>query len=155
VTCRSPQATATRSGTTSTQCSNRSAMLRAIGTKLEPVTVPHNPRPTGDVMTEQAPDQPQTASPDNGEPPHALTERRGHVLILTLNRPRARNALSGPMMAIMREAWDEVDSNPDIRVAILTGAGGAFCAGADLKAMTASHPGDSFSGTGIDLSRID
>ncbi|MEX2394633.1 MAG: crotonase/enoyl-CoA hydratase family protein [Actinomycetota bacterium] len=59
-----------------------------------------------------------------------------------MNRPEARNALSGEMMRIMGEAWDEVNSNPDIRVAILTGAGGQFCAGADLKAMTQSHPGD-------------
>jgi enoyl-CoA hydratase len=90
-----------------------------------------------------------------GEPPHALIERRDHVLIVTMNRPQARNALSGPMMALMREAWDEVDANPDIRVAILTGAGGAFCAGADLKAMTASHPGDSFQRSSMDMSRID
>jgi enoyl-CoA hydratase len=46
-----------------------------------------------------------------------------------------------------------VDSDPGIRVAILTGAGGSFCAGADLRAMTESHPGDSFNGA--DLSRID
>jgi len=76
------------------------------------------------------------------ELPHALVERRGHILIVTMNRPEARNALSGPMLAIMREAWDTVDSDPDIRVCVLTGAGGAFCAGADLKAMTRSHPGD-------------
>jgi enoyl-CoA hydratase len=73
--------------------------------------------------------------------PHALTERRGHVLIVTLNRPEARNALSVPMMALMRQAWDTVDRDPDIRVCVLTGAGGAFCAGADLKAMTSDHPG--------------
>jgi enoyl-CoA hydratase len=48
------------------------------------------------------------------------------------------------MMAIMREAWDETDNDPDIRVCVLTGAGGAFCAGADLKAMTSAHPGDTF-----------
>ena len=48
------------------------------------------------------------------------------------------------MMAIMQQAWDQVDNDPQVRVCILTGAGGAFCAGADLKAMTASHPGDSF-----------
>src|SRR5690348_9042925 len=78
------------------------------------------------------------------ELPHALVERRGHVLIVTMNRPEARNALSGPMLAIMREAWDTVDSDPDIRVCVLTGAGGAFCAGADLKSMTRSHPGDTY-----------
>ncbi len=52
------------------------------------------------------------------------------------------------MMQIMSEAWDEVNSNPDIRVAILTGAGGDFCAGADLKAMTQSHPGEALSNEG-------
>jgi enoyl-CoA hydratase/carnithine racemase len=82
---------------------------------------------------------------------HALIERRGHVLILTLNRPEARNALSGPMLAIMSQAWDMVDSDSDIRVCVLTGAGGAFCAGADLKAMSGDHPGD----RDLDLSRIE
>src|SRR5262245_6429711 len=87
--------------------------------------------------------------------PDALVERRGHVLIVTMNRPEARNALSPEMLAIMREAWDQVDSDDEIRVCILTGAGGAFCAGADLKAMTANHPGDTFSGGGWDLSVIE
>ena len=89
------------------------------------------------------------------EAPHCLVRRDGHVLIVTMNRPQARNALSGPMMARMREAWDEVDSDPAIRACILTGAGGTFCAGADLKAMTESHPGDSFSGGDWDLSVIE
>ena len=75
------------------------------------------------------------------EEPHALVERRGHVLIVTMNRPQARNALSGPMMELMRQAWDTVDGDPGIRACVLTGAGGAFCAGADLVAMTRDHPG--------------
>jgi len=87
--------------------------------------------------------------------PHALVEQRGHVLVVTMNRPEARNALSAEMMAIMREAWDRVDADEEIRACVLTGAGGAFCAGADLKAMTTSHPGDSFAGGGWDLTRID
>jgi enoyl-CoA hydratase len=87
--------------------------------------------------------------------PDALVEQRGHLLIVTMNRPEARNALSAEMMAIMREAWDRADSDPEIRVCILTGAGGAFCAGADLKAMTSNHPGDNFSGGGWDLSVIE
>src|SRR5579885_1932924 len=82
---------------------------------------------------------------------HCLVEQRGHVLIVTMNRPEARNALSGPMLAGMKDAWDRVDSDPEIRACILTGAGGAFCAGADLKAMTANHPGEST----MDLSRIE
>jgi enoyl-CoA hydratase len=93
--------------------------------------------------------------PDGSGPPHALIERRGHVLIVTMNRPEARNALSGPMMALMREAWDEVDRDSGIRVCVLTGAGGAFCAGADLKAMTRSHPGDAFRNGERDLSLME
>jgi enoyl-CoA hydratase len=83
-----------------------------------------------------------SAPPGAAGAPHALIERRGHVLIVTMNRPEARNALSGPMMALMREAWDQVDADPGIRVCVLTGAGGAFCAGADLKAMSQSPPGE-------------
>ena len=74
--------------------------------------------------------------------PHLLTERDGHVLTVTLNRPEARNALSGEMLVRMHDAWVEIDEDPDIRVAIVTGAGGHFCAGADLKAMAAGHPDD-------------
>ncbi|MEV6345396.1 crotonase/enoyl-CoA hydratase family protein [Actinoplanes sp. NPDC051851] len=87
----------------------------------------------------------------------ALVEQRGPILIVTMNRPGVRNALSAEMLAIMREAWDRVDADPEIRVAVLTGAGGAFCAGADLRAMTASHPGDGMraGGGGPDLTRID
>jgi enoyl-CoA hydratase len=72
-----------------------------------------------------------------------LVELNEHVLIVTMNRPAARNALSGEMLKIMREAWDRVDEDPAVRACVLTGAGGSFCAGADLKAMTANHPGDS------------
>ena len=74
--------------------------------------------------------------------PEALVERDGHTLIVTMNRPHAKNALSLEMMQIMSQAWDEATANPDVRVVILTGAGGDFCAGADLKAMTQRHPGD-------------
>jgi enoyl-CoA hydratase len=75
------------------------------------------------------------------EQPHALIEQRDHVLVVTMNRPAARNALSPAMLALLRQAWDQVDSDPSVRVCVLTGAGGAFCAGADLKAMTSDHPG--------------
>lgn len=64
-----------------------------------------------------------------------LFEKRGSVAIVTLNRPKQKNALSGEMLVGMWDAWQEIDSDPEIRVAILTGAGGTFCAGADLKAM--------------------
>ena len=87
--------------------------------------------------------------------PDALIEQRGQTLILTLNRPEARNALSTEMLSIMVDAWDRVDADPDIRTCILTGAGGYFCAGMDLKAATARPPGDSFKDGSYDPSRID
>jgi len=68
-------------------------------------------------------------------PDHCLLEREGHILIVTLNRPEAKNALSGGMLAGMYRGWRMLDEDPEIRVAILTGRGDVFCAGADLKAM--------------------
>src|SRR6516165_588155 len=56
-----------------------------------------------------------------------------------MNRPEAKNALSLPMLVGMKDAWEEIDGNDDIRCAILTGAGGTFCAGMDLKAMGGSE----------------
>ena len=81
---------------------------------------------------------------DPQEQQHALVELVDHTLVVTMNRPEKRNALSGEMLAIMSDAWDRVNEDGDVRVAILTGAGGSFCAGADLEAMTKSAPSDSF-----------
>ncbi|NLT30475.1 MAG: crotonase/enoyl-CoA hydratase family protein [Propionibacterium sp.] len=90
--------------------------------------------------------------------PDCLIEQRGHVLVITLNRPEARNALTGDMMRLMGEAWDRMDDDPEIRVAVLTGAEGTFCAGADLKAMSATPAGDRIHGAdgggGMDLTRM-
>jgi enoyl-CoA hydratase len=83
--------------------------------------------------------------------PDCLVEQTEHVLVVTMNRPEARNALSSEMLKIMGEAWDRVDEDASVRCCVLTGAGGAFCAGADLKAMTSSHPGD----TSFDAARIE
>lgn len=83
-----------------------------------------------------------------------LTERVGHVLVVTMNRPEARNALSSAMLRGMEAAWDTVDNDPDIRACIITGAGGHFCAGADLKSMNETAPGDKFASGGWDLSRL-
>lgn len=76
--------------------------------------------------------------------PHLLVDLHDHTLVLTMNRPEARNALSAEMMRLLSQAWDRVNEDDQVRVAVLTGAGGAFCAGADLKAMSASAPSDSF-----------
>ena len=91
----------------------------------------------------------------DAEQPHLLIEQRGHVLVVTMNRPEVRNALSGPMLALLRKAWDLADGDPGIRVCVLTGAGGAFCAGADLKAMTRAHPGDAANAGAFDPSVIE
>jgi enoyl-CoA hydratase len=67
--------------------------------------------------------------------PHCTVERDGPVVIVTMNRPEARNALSTDMLVGMADAWAYVSGTPDVRAGILTGADGQFCAGADLKAM--------------------
>jgi E-phenylitaconyl-CoA hydratase len=68
-----------------------------------------------------------------------LTERRGHVLLLTLNRPEALNALSMALSGAIRDALRAYEEDDELRAAIITGAGGrAFSAGADLKEMSAS-----------------
>ncbi|GHJ60301.1 putative enoyl-CoA hydratase [Nocardioides sp. OK12] len=78
------------------------------------------------------------------EEPHCLVEQVGHTLVVTMNRPSRRNALSGQMLRIMEDAWDRVNGDDDIRVCILTGAGGYFCAGMDLQAADAKPPSESF-----------
>src|SRR2546422_67731 len=64
-----------------------------------------------------------------------LLERAGAIATLTLNRPDARNALDLVMRGELLSALDEVEADPQARVVILTGAGGHFCAGGDVKTM--------------------
>jgi enoyl-CoA hydratase len=92
--------------------------------------------------------------PAEGSAPHCLVELAGHTLVVTMNRPEARNALSGEMLAIMQDAWERANTDPDVRVVILTGAGGYFCAGADLKAMSKRPPSESFESGAYDPSVI-
>jgi enoyl-CoA hydratase len=66
---------------------------------------------------------------------HLTFEVRGSTAIVTMNRPEAKNSLSLPMLVGMADAWVEIDENDDIRCAILTGAGGTFCSGMDLKSQ--------------------
>ena len=68
-----------------------------------------------------------------------LREDRGHVAILTLNRPAALNALSEAMLCALLAELGALAADPTIRVVILRGAGKAFCAGHDLKEMQASR----------------
>jgi crotonobetainyl-CoA hydratase len=70
-------------------------------------------------------------------PPAVLVERDEHVLVVTLNRPEARNAVNGDLTLGLGTALEEADHDPEIRAVVLTGAGEvSFCAGADLKALS-------------------
>ncbi|AUX32161.1 enoyl-CoA hydratase/isomerase family protein [Sorangium sp. Soce836] len=67
-----------------------------------------------------------------------LTERDGAVTVITLNRPKARNALDPALLKALPAALLAAGDDPEVRAIVLTGAGGAFCAGADLKAAVSS-----------------
>ncbi|MTD45062.1 crotonase/enoyl-CoA hydratase family protein [Conexibacter sp. W3-3-2] len=67
--------------------------------------------------------------------PAVLTERRGSVLLITINRPEVRNAVNGQVAEGMANALDELDADAELTVGIVTGAGGFFCAGMDLGAF--------------------
>src|SRR6478672_8289698 len=70
-----------------------------------------------------------------------LTERRDRVLLITLNRPEARNAVNLPIAEGIAAALDELDADDGLSVGILTGAGNGFSAGMDLKAfVTGERP---------------
>lgn len=69
------------------------------------------------------------------EEEHLIVERDGHILTVTLNRPEAKNAFSPRMLVAAADAWKLLDEDPELRVGILTGAGGDFCSGMDLKAL--------------------
>jgi enoyl-CoA hydratase len=64
-----------------------------------------------------------------------LTERDGAILVITLNRPKARNAVNGALARGLAAAADVLDGDPELAVGVLTGAGGSFCSGMDLKAF--------------------
>jgi enoyl-CoA hydratase len=67
-------------------------------------------------------------------------DRDGPVTVVTIDRPERRNAVDAPAAAALAAAFREFDRDPGASVAVLTGAGGAFCAGADLKAIAAGQP---------------
>jgi enoyl-CoA hydratase len=69
-----------------------------------------------------------------------ISERRPPLLILTINRPEARNAVDGPTALALAESLLQFEQDIELSVAILTGAGGHFCAGADLKAVASGDP---------------
>jgi enoyl-CoA hydratase len=71
--------------------------------------------------------------------PPVLTERRDGILLITLNRPDARNAINLPVAEGIAAALDELDGSDDLSAGVLTGAGKGFCAGMDLKAFVSGQ----------------
>ncbi len=63
------------------------------------------------------------------------TQAQGDVLVVTIHRPEVRNAVDGPTARALADAFRQFDGDAGLRVAVLTGSGGTFCAGADLKAV--------------------
>lgn len=63
----------------------------------------------------------------------ALVERRDDVLVITINRPEVKNSIDGATSRLIAAAVDELDADDTLRVGVITGAGGTFCAGMDLK----------------------
>ncbi|MFI5627742.1 crotonase/enoyl-CoA hydratase family protein [Nocardioides sp. NPDC051685] len=96
--------------------------------------------------------EPSMAPAETSNEP-VLVERRGAVALITLNRPAAMNAINADLSRALGAAIAEFAADPDLRVAVLTGAGRAFCAGADLKELAAGrtvhdsdHPERGFAG---------
>jgi crotonobetainyl-CoA hydratase len=72
----------------------------------------------------------------DGAQPAVLVEHRGNVLVITINRPEARNAINAAVSIGVGDALEEAQQDPDVRAVVITGAGDkSFCAGADLKAI--------------------
>jgi crotonobetainyl-CoA hydratase len=69
--------------------------------------------------------------------PAVLVERRGNVMVITINRPEARNAVNGAVSSGVGDALEAAQHDPEVRAVVITGAGDkSFCAGADLKAIS-------------------
>ena len=79
-----------------------------------------------------------------------LAHEQDGVVVITLNRPQARNAMSGEMNAGLAMALDYAERTPSVRSIVLTGAGGAFCAGGDVKGMNARNSGSGKRGPTLD-----
>jgi enoyl-CoA hydratase len=87
---------------------------------------------------DRLPEEPVMSDSDS---PSVLIDRRPPLVVVTINRPAVRNCVDGPTAQHLAAAFRSFDTDPELSVAILTGADGHFCAGADLKAISSGVPG--------------
>jgi crotonobetainyl-CoA hydratase len=109
--------------------------------------------PSGAVTDRGSPSKRVTGIAATGSAAAATMERRGHVALITLNRPHVMNAVNSDMSAAVGAALEELAADRELRVGVITGAGRAFCAGADLTELAArrtvhdpEHPEWGFAG---------
>ncbi|WP_404850445.1 crotonase/enoyl-CoA hydratase family protein [Dietzia kunjamensis] len=81
--------------------------------------------------------------------PTVLTEVRGDVLVITLNRPEAKNSINHELAVALARAFELLDETAGVRAGVLTGAGTDFCAGMDLKAFASGAPLPEVNGKGL------
>jgi len=74
-------------------------------------------------------------SQPSDEAPAVVVEQRDRILLITINRPQAKNAVNAEVSKGLAEAMDRLDDDAGLSVGVLTGAGGSFSAGMDLKAF--------------------
>lgn len=86
-------------------------------------------------MSDMSDSHDDTTQTPSEQTPVRTETREGGVLVITLDRPRARNAVDGATARALAAALDRLDAEDDLRVGVLTGAGGTFSAGMDLKAF--------------------
>ena len=84
-------------------------------------------------------DATDAATATTATPPPVLVEARDGVQVITIDRPAAKNAVNGAVAHAIAAAVEELDADDDLRVGVLTGSGGTFCAGMDLKAFLAGE----------------
>jgi len=86
---------------------------------------------------------------ENNDTAEVLVERKDGIQIITINRPYAKNALDGAAARLIAAAVDDLDDDSELRVGVITGAGGSFCAGMDLKAFAAGGESPGIPGRGF------
>src|SRR5437016_4066834 len=115
-------------------------MRSSAGTTAARPVPPPRRRPTSRWSAARPPRRPDPPGPGRADPEEAamatvVVHQEGPVRVVTIDRPDVRNAVDGPTAAALHAAFADFDRDDSAAAAVLTGAGGTFCAGADLKAV--------------------